>query len=242
MATPPAPEESAAIDEVPSSESGGSAEPSAFDDPVEEIVVYGFRTGTLPAIPGPATHTLFADDFVAENRSLSDLLSETEGVSVRRFGGVGDRSEVTIRGSTPAQVVVTLDGVRANSLLTGGLNLSRVCLPLVEQVEVTSGAGTLEAGSGAIGGVVNVRTREAEAPGTRASFTVGAFETLDGSLLHSGVTEHFDYAVGYCAFSTHGDFEFVRGVDLEDGVPSTFEPDHAKRVNNDREQHAGPCR
>ncbi|MBW1886684.1 MAG: TonB-dependent receptor plug domain-containing protein, partial [Deltaproteobacteria bacterium] len=89
---------------------------AAVDDPdAEEIVVWGVRTGSLPPIPGPSTLTLFTDDFVAENKSLADILSETEGISVRRFGGAGDRSEVTIRGSTPSQVVVTLDGVRTNS-------------------------------------------------------------------------------------------------------------------------------
>lgn len=209
------------------------------EEGVEEMIVYGLRPGRLPAIPGPATHTLHVDDFVAENKSLADLLSETEGVSIRRFGGVGDRSEVTIRGSTPSQVVVMLDGVRANSILTGGLNLSRVCLPLVEQVEVTSGAGTLEAGSGAIGGVVNVVTRDAASPGTKAAFTAGAFETYEGSLLHSGMTEDFDYSVGYCGFKTQGDFEFARPIILIDGIPSNYDPDRATRVNNDREQHAG---
>ena len=206
---------------------------------VEEMVVYGLRTGELPAIPGAATQTLFTDDFVAENKSLADLLAETEGISVRRFGGVGDRAEVTIRGSTPAQVVVKLDGVRANSILTGGLNLSRVCLPLVEQVEVTSGAGTFEAGSGAIGGTVNVVTRDAATPGSRASFTVGAFETYEGSALHSGSLGRVDYTLGYCGFATQGDFEFVRPTTEIDGVSVTFDPDHAIRVNNDREQHAG---
>jgi vitamin B12 transporter len=206
---------------------------------VEEMVVYGVRTGTLPSIPGPATEILFIDDFVAENKSLADLLSETEGLSVRRFGGVGDRSEVTIRGSTPSQVVVTLDGVRANSLLTGGLDLSRVCLPLVKQVEITRGAGTLETGGGAIGGVVNVVTRDTADPGTRAALSVGAFETYEGSLTHSGLTENFDYSVGYCGAATEGDFEFARPVFVSDGVSSRYEPDHATRLNNDREQHSG---
>ena len=245
---------SAAIAAIP-----GMAEPTALDEPseqeapihdpeghdpkrdsnIEEMVVYGVRTGSLPPIPGASTQILFTDDFAAENKSLADILSETEGVSVRRFGGAGDPAEVTIRGSTPSQVVVTLDGVRTNSILTGGLDLSRVCLPLVEQVEVTRGAGTLEAGGGAIGGVVNVVTRDAAEPGTRAEFKVGSFETYEGSLLHSGETKHFDYTLGYCGFSTEGDFEFARPVVVIDGVESHFEPDHAKRVNNDREQHAG---
>jgi len=218
-----------------------TAGPSAVDDDaeVEEIVVYGVRTGALPSIPGPSTEILFTDDFVAENKSLADLLSETAGINVRRFGGVGNRSEITIRGSTPSQVVVTLDGVRANSLLTGGLDLSRVCLPLVAQVEITRGAGTLETGGGAIGGVVNVVTRDAADPGTRAALSIGAFETYEGSLSHSGSTDRFDYSLGYCGIATEGDFEFARPVFEIDGVPARFEPDHATRINNDREQHAG---
>ena len=218
-----------------------TAGPSAANDNagVEEIVVYGVRTGALPSIPGPSTEILFTDDFVAENKSLADLLSETAGIFVRRFGGVGNRSEITIRGSTPSQVVVTLDGVRANSLLTGGLDLSRVCLPLVAQVEITRGAGTLETGGGAIGGVVNVVTRDAADPGTRAALSIGAFETYEGSLSHSGSTDRFDYSLGYCGIATEGDFEFARPVFEIDGVPARFEPDHATRINNDREQHAG---
>lgn len=214
-------------------------ETSNTDSHVEEMIVYGVRTGILPPIPGASTEMLFTDDFVAENKSLADLLSETAGVSVRRFGAAGDRSELTIRGSTPSQVVVTLDGVRTNSILTGGLDLSRICLPLIKRVEITRGAGTLEAGGGAIGGVINVVTRDAAEPETRAAFTVGAFETYEGSLLHSGTTKHFNYSLGYCGFSTEGDFEFARPIIVIDGVESRFQPDRATRINNDREQHAG---
>ena len=72
------------------------------DAPVEEFVVYGVRTGDLPDISGASVETLFTADYVGENKSLADLLSETEGLSIRRFGGAGDRTEVTIRGSTPS--------------------------------------------------------------------------------------------------------------------------------------------
>lgn len=223
----------------PTEQTASESSLSLLNDPVEEMVVTGFRPGALPAIPGPVTHVLLTENFVAENKNLADLLSETEGISVRRLGGAGARSEVTIRGSTPAQVAVSLDGVRVNSLLTGGLNLSRVCLPLVDRVEVTSGAGTLVAGSGAIGGVVNIVTRAAASPGTRVALTAGSFETYEASLLHSGVSEDLDYRLGYCGFSTQGDFKFARPITVIDGIPIGFEPDRATRVNNDREQHAG---
>jgi len=52
------------------------------DPKVEEMVVYGIRTGRLPSIPGASSEILFTDDFVAENKSLADILSETEGITV----------------------------------------------------------------------------------------------------------------------------------------------------------------
>ena len=225
---------------------GGASDEVSDGEPVddlegvEQMVVYGVRTGELPSIPGAATNLIFADDFVAEHKSLTDLLSETEGISVRRFGGAGDRSEISIRGSSASQVVVTLDGARANSLLTGGFDLSRVCLPLLDRVEITRGAGTTAEGSGAVGGVVNVVTRGAiDGPETRLAFSAGAFETFEGSLIHSDTIGAFDFTVGYCGFDTEADFEFSRPTEIVDGVPATFAPPTATRLNNDRVQHGG---
>jgi vitamin B12 transporter len=220
----------------------GAQEPAReeLDADAEQIVVFGVRTGELDPIPGASQDVLFTDDYTAEHKDLADLLSDAEGVYVRRFGGAGDRSELSIRGSSPSQVVVTIDGVRANSVLTGGLDLSRVCLPLLDRVEIVRGAGSTQEGSGAIGGVVNLVTRSA-APGseTRAAFSGGAFETYEGSALQSGWLGGLDYSLGYCGFATEGDFEFARPTETIDGVEIGFEPDIAKRLNNDRLQHGG---
>ena len=215
-------------------------EPAADSRAAGHRHLRGLRRGTArPRARAPAASrdVLFADDFTGEAKQLADLLEETEGVFVRRFGGPGDRSEVSIRGSGSNQVVVTLDGVRANSVLTGGLDLSRVCLPLLERVEITRGAGTTQEGSGAIGGVVNLVTRNGLDPVTRAEFSGGAFDTYAGSFLHADRAGVVDYSVGYCGFDTEGDFEFQRPTERIDGIIAPFEPDETERVNNDRRQH-----
>lgn len=212
----------------------------ATDEPIEEMVVFGIRTGAFDPVPGASTDVLFMDDFSAESKDLSDLLSASAGVHVRRFGGAGDRAEVSIRGSTPNQVVVTLDGVRVNSALTGGLDLSRICVPLLDRVEIIRGAGGTQEGSGALGGVVRIVTRSAGPESkTRVAFETGSFETFRGSLMHSGSWQDLDYSAGYCGFSTQGDFKFTRPTETIDDVEVSFEPDTARRLNNDRVQHAG---
>jgi len=212
-------------------------ERDAVDD---EMIVRGVRTGVLERIPAASSDVLYPDDYTAEHKSLADLLAETEGVFVRRFGGAGDRSEVSIRGSSPSQVVVSIDGVRTNSALTGGLDLSRACLPLLERVEITRGAGSTQQGSGAVGGVVNLVTRSAGGePTTRVAFSGGAFDTYQGSALHADRAGPLDYSLGYCGFSTEGDFAFVQPTEVGDGIAARFEPERATRLNNDRVQHGG---
>jgi outer membrane receptor protein involved in Fe transport len=205
----------------------------------DEIVVRGVRTGEIEGEPTAFGDALRVDDYTAESKDLPDLLSEQAGVFVRRFGSAGDRAEVSIRGSTSQQVLVAIDGVRANSALTGGLDLSRVCLPLIETVEIARGAGATREGSGAVGGVVNLVTREAGAdPETRVAGSVGSFDTWDGSLFRAARAGRFDYHAGYCGLTTDGDFEFQRPTFVgSDGIPSTPIPGHTERLNNDRTQH-----
>jgi outer membrane receptor protein involved in Fe transport len=220
----------------PSGPDAGDGEPAANPD---EVIVFGVRPGEIPGDPTAFGDVLDVDDYTAESKDLPELLSEQAGVFVRRFGGAADRAEVSIRGSTSQQVVVTIDGVRANSALTGGLDLSRVCLPLLSQVGIVRGAGATREGSGAIGGVVDLVTREAGAePETRVSGSAGSFDTWQGSLFHAGSKGELAYHAGYCGLDTEGDFEFGRATIVNpDGVPSPTDPDHAERINNQRTQH-----
>lgn len=213
------------------------------DDPfegVEEVTAWRVEAGMVPELAGASTSVISMDDFVGEDKSLADVLSDTAGVSVRRFGGAADPAELSIRGATPSQSVVTVDGIRANSLLTGGFDLSRTCAPLVDSVEITRGGGSVSEGSGAIGGTVNLVTRAgAEHATTLGQLSGGAFETISGSLLHADRWNALDYTAGYCGLSTRGDFEFARPVIRSDGVTTRFHPETATRINNDRIVHGG---
>src|SRR3989475_6579616 len=74
--------------------------------------------------------------------------------------------QVNIRGSTGyvqglgSRVLLLVDGVPANQGDRGGINWDLVPLDRVERVEVVKGAGSSLYGSAALGGVVNLITRE----------------------------------------------------------------------------------
>jgi len=62
------------------------------------------------------------------NNNLATTLDAATGVNVRRYGGLGSFSTVSIRGSTSEQVQIFIDGVPLSSAVGGGIDLSCISL------------------------------------------------------------------------------------------------------------------
>jgi outer membrane cobalamin receptor len=200
-----------------------------------EVLVEGAAPAPLPEDPTSFTRVVEVKDFAGEGKQVEDLLETTPGVHVRRFGGPGGPSEISIRGSSGAQVVVLLDGVRLNSAQTGTVDLSTVPIELLERIEVTRGGGSLQTGSDAIGGVVNLVTKRASArPETHVTGSAGSFETWQGSLSQTGRLGDLEALVGYDYFKTSGDWEFDT---IRSSVPDDTRS--ADRINNRSEHQSG---
>ncbi len=104
---------------------------------------------------------------------LPTLLRREAGLEVSQNGGVGTTSSTFLRGAGTNQVLVLVDGVRVSSLTTGGTQIDQLMLDQIERVEIVRGNVSSLYGSGAIGGVIQVFTRQGRgAP--RGSVDIGA--------------------------------------------------------------------
>lgn len=114
---------------------------------------------------------------------LSDVLSEIPGV-VTRSGSSGSVSTEQIRGISARQVLVLQDGlpmVGARGIKSGNLNLNRQSVGRLDKVEVVKGASSALFGSDAIGGVVNMISREpTQKLRGNLNFSGGTLGTFDG--------------------------------------------------------------
>lgn len=93
---------------------------------------------------------------------VSDVLQEIPGVLVRR-GSTNTVGGEQVQGLDSRQVLVLMDGlplVGARGIKSGTLNLHRQTTDRLERVEVAKGAASSHYGSDAIGGVINMITRE----------------------------------------------------------------------------------
>jgi len=136
-----------------------------------------------------ATHKTVLEGEGLENRfaSVSEVLSETVGLSINRFGGLGDFSAISIRGSSSEQVLVYLDGFLMNGAQGGGADLARIPLSQIEAIEIYRGSAPIAFGQSGIGGIVHIRTKAA---------------TLENGSSTRGRSRELAYQVQYGSFNT----------------------------------------
>ncbi len=92
-------------------------------------------------------------------RQIADALSFVPGVFVRNYGGLGGLKTISLRGANAAQTLILVDGVRLNSTQNGQFDLSTLPISMIEEIEVVRGGAAAMLGAGAMGGVVNIRTK-----------------------------------------------------------------------------------
>lgn len=228
---------------LPPSAAGEEAEapaPPAVERSVPGVVARGVKTRELPDDPTSFTTVIRTDAYAGEGKTADQLLSEAVGLQVRRFGGRGQPAEISIRGSTGRQVVVLLDGVPINDVQTGAVDLSTIPVDLLDRIEISRGGGSVQVGSGAIGGVVNlISKRPGASARTRAAAEGGSWDTYQGSLSHARRVGGWEVTAGYDGFGTDGDFAFQRVQQELLGQVIAFDPSRLTRLNNAALTQAG---
>lgn len=182
---------------------GASAQPKKKEaQKLPPVVVTATRI-EQPISEIGTTVTVVNDDQIEAQKmqSVENVLRQVPGVVVTQSGSPGTISDVSIRGSTPSQTLIMVDGVELNTGSTGEFDISNLTTNDLDRVEVVRGAGGALYGSQAIGGVINLITQEGEgAPkfsllsegGNRATqrqvFTLNGSE---GKLGYSGALSYF---------------------------------------------------
>ena len=142
--------------------------PPMFELP--EVTIPGRRPQPAAATPASIS-VLTREDLEALGvQTLAEALQLLPEVFVRAYGGAGSLAEPSIRGFGPGQVLVLLDGVPLNNVALGQVDLSTISLNGVQRIEVLRGPFAALAGSGAVGGVINIVTG---APGSSATVRYG---------------------------------------------------------------------
>jgi vitamin B12 transporter len=146
-------------------------------EPLSQVIVTAARA------PEPQSESLFSttvltrvDIEASQAQSLQDLLAGLAGINIDNAGGLGQQSSVFIRGADSDHTLLLIDGVRVGSATLGSAPFEIVPLEQIDHIEVVRGPRSTLYGSDAVGGVIQIFTRQADAPGV----TFGG-SAMDGS-------------------------------------------------------------
>ncbi len=131
-------------------------------------------------------------------QNVPDLLKESLGVSVFNFGTTKS-ANIDIRGfgeTAPSNVLVLINDRKINSIDISGPDLSRIPVGSIERIEIIRGAGSVLYGDNAVGGVVNIITKQGRGNLTGSvGAKYGSYDTQGTDIKVSGLKNNISYFI-----------------------------------------------
>ena len=200
---------------------------------LEKVIVQGRRVEVTPG----TVSVIYADEYKGESKTLPELLQKVPGVHITYSGGTGRNTYAQIRGSSPNEVHVYIDGIRQNTGANEAVDLSLIPIELVDKVEVYRGYIPARFAGAPLGGVINVITKHPRQAQSQFSINKRSFvghrwdvtvstDLCNGELLINAGGDKYDGHFGYK--------QYMR-VNTGGARKVTFTPDEKNRHRMDND-------
>ena len=181
-------------------------EPDVID--LDEIVVSATRTpATLDTIS--ASSSIVPEKQIRSSTAtdLAHLLGATNILGISDYGP-GGISTATMRGSSSEQVLVLVDGERINDSRSGGADLDNVPIAYAKRIEVVRGGQSAMYGADAVGGIINIITRQPTGTTARAWSALGSYDSASWGIEASKRVRAISGLISISQMGIEADFPF----------------------------------
>jgi iron complex outermembrane receptor protein len=171
----------------------------------ERIVVTATRSASdvrnVPGNPAVVTAQDIADGHYT---SVPEALEKKTGIFFRNYADNPSQASVDIRGfggdNPHGKVLVLVNGRKLNRPDMAVINWAQIPMQAVERIEVVRGPNSVLYGDHAVGGVINIITRDgADIPETSLQASAGSYGAYDQNVVTSGKLN----GLGYVATAGH---------------------------------------
>lgn len=138
-------------------------------------------------------------------QSVTELLGSAPGIQLVSNGGRGKSSSLYLRGTNSDQVLVLIDGIKVGSPTTGSTAFAHLDVNQIERIEIVRGPRSSLYGSEAVGGVIQIFTRQGSQGITpRFSAGMGSNDSHEVAVGASGGNEKGWFSADLSDYSTDG--------------------------------------
>lgn len=153
-------------------------EPAELDD---LVVTAGLEPVSIQDVASSITIITREEIEQRQVKYLADLLRDVPGFAVSQAGGPGTQTQVRVRGAEANQLLVLMDGVRANDPASADeFQFQYASTANIERIEIIRGPQSAIWGTDALAGVVNIiRRKDVNSQYLNANAEYGSFNSLD---------------------------------------------------------------
>ena len=112
--------------------------------------------------------------------SLVEVLKSQPNITINTMGSYGNTASIRLNGAKSAHVVILLDGVKVSdpSNIDSFFDIGQIPLFLIEEIEIIRGNAGVLYGSGALSGVINIKTRDFTSNTLAVSQELGSYYSM----------------------------------------------------------------
>ncbi|MEP4533843.1 MAG: TonB-dependent receptor [Cyclobacteriaceae bacterium] len=171
---------------------------------MDELVVYGKSESMLIREKGFAVNTINAKELELQSIQVNDVLDQSAGVRIRQSGGMGSRVRYNINGLSGSSVKIFIDGIPIDNY-GSSFSLNSIPSSLIKRIEIYKGVVPAEFGGDAMGGAINVVTKNTVKNSLNTSYSFGSFNTHQASVNGVFRSEKSGFTTRASAFYNYSD-------------------------------------
>lgn len=153
--------------------------------------------------------TKLPDSIIKNGSSLTDVLRYYTSIYFKE-NGYGMVSSPSFRGTNASQTAVIWNGIPINSNLNGQTDFNTVAPQSFDNITVRSGGGSVQYGSGAIGGSIHLNDKVSfkKEKATRLRLNYGSFSTAGGDFKTKFSNDDSHVGVGVSFINSRNDYKY----------------------------------
>ncbi len=182
---------------------------------LDEITVVSDKIDTKLSDVPTKIEVISAKEIESVNgERLPDILKTKSNIFIKSYGLTPALSTISTNGLGAEHTLILIDGMKLNSFQNSQIDLSIIPKEFIERIEfINNGVSSLY-GSNAIGGVINIITKNKEHLAQNksikfgASVSQGSFNTLGYKVNAYKEIENFNIGINYNKESSDGNYEY----------------------------------
>ncbi|NDV81997.1 TonB-dependent receptor [Bacteroides sp. 51] len=165
--------------------------------------------------------------------NLNNIIGRTTSVHIREEGGIGSDFDLSINGMSGNSVRYFLDGMPLDTK-GSGVSLSNLPTNIIDQVEIYKGVIPAHLGTDALGGAINIITKQDKKNYLDASYSIGSFHTHKVSLNAQFIESKTGLIIKPILGINYSKNDYtMKGVDVWSESADAYVPANRKRFHDD---------